>query len=98
MNLCANIVFSNSRQRALEKLEEICEEKTNLLVKIKYNESDLKYIFKDEIWIWKRPDYHVRGYRYEKCWIDEGNITLKQFKEIILPRCIHINDESINYF
>lgn len=95
MNLCANIVFSNSRQRALEKLEEICEE-INLLVKIKHNESDLIYIFKDEIWIWKRPDYHVRGYRFKKCWIDEDNVTLKQFKKIILPRCI--NDESINYF
>lgn len=74
------------------------KKKTNLLVEIKHNESDLKYIFKDEIWIWKRPDYHVRGYRYEKCWIDEDNVTLKQFKEIILPKCIRLNDESINYF
>lgn len=92
-----NIVYSNNRERALEKLEEINEEKDNLIL-IKNSFNRLEYVFEDEVWIWIRPTDYARGYKPKKCLINEYDVTLRQYREIILPSCIYCKDEDINYF
>ena len=89
-------VFTNSKEKAIEKLEEIKNIKNNL-VKLWKTRDQLEYHFEDgEIWGWINPNGNQKGYRVCKAWIDK-NLNDRILRRVVLSYCT-CKKEDIFYF
>lgn len=92
-----NIVYSNNIQRGINKLEEICKEKNNLIRKIT-SLNDFRYEFEDEVWRFVKPNGKARGIKYDKCYVDATTVTLEEYYNYILPSGVLTDSEKIKFF
>lgn len=91
------VVFTNNREKAKAKLEEIKNIKGNL-VRLYKTRDRLEYDFEDgDSWRWERINATRRGIRAFKAYIDK-NATIEELEYIVLPSCSHCEDEDVFYF
>lgn len=92
-----NVVYSNNIQRAINKLEEICKEKNNLVRKVT-SLNNFRYEFEDEIWCFVKPNGNARGIKYNKCYVDAATVTLGEYYNYILPSGVLTDNDYIKFF
>ena len=91
------VVFTNNKEKAKEKLEEIKNIKGNL-IDFRSTQNRIEYIFEDgEKWCWEIINENRRGIRAFKAYIDK-DVTIDELSCIILPSCAHCKKEDIYYF
>jgi hypothetical protein len=88
------IVYSNNRDTALKKLNELKEGKDNVVSLCSYD--NLRYKIEDEEWMWVRPNMQCRGYRAHKAYVD-AKCTYQEVEENIKPYS-YCKDEDFKLF
>ena len=93
------IVFSNNRDKAVQKFEDIFIEKGSPdNIKRIMAKDRIEYIFEDEDWIWIRPALGARGYRAHKAYVDI-DCTKEQIDCAIRPICdLYCDEKDFKWF
>ena len=80
------IIFSTSKESALNKLEQIFECRSVDKRRIRANA--IEYVSGNEKWVWLDPSRPgtTRGYRAHKAFVD-ADCTIRQLREVIQPIC-----------
>ena len=90
-------VFTSSKERATNKLEEIYVIKGSPeYVKRIYSLSGATYVYEDSEWRWVSPSCTARGMRLNEVWIDLETPN-SIIEEVILPSCIGDNS-TVHFF
>lgn len=88
-------VFTNNKEKARAKLEEIKSIKNNLS-RFYETKTELVYIFEDGVaWHWVSVNENRRGFKAKKAYID-NDINSDMLSTIVFPSCAHC--ENIFYF
>ena len=86
------VVFTNNKEKAKEKLEEIKNIKGNL-IDFRSTQNRIEYIFEDgEKWCWEIINENRRSIRAFKAYVDK-DVTIDELSCIILPSCTHCKKE-----
>lgn len=86
------IVYSDNKEKAIEKLEEIKNTKGNI-THILHNSAGTEYRFEDgENWQWRRANENSRACKPHKAWIDK-DINKDALHLIVLPCCTFCGED-----